>query len=339
MGRELYKEVTTTKLTACIRSPEDVAALVGSLIKHTLYVHQQIPCSYLEIVKQVAEASADFTNQPHRRSLRERQLLRKSKELVESLEALIVQISHAISAIDQASAMASTLPAITVALVFGSSVTSPRLIYFLRVERAESGESEQCSSRERNINNCCKRLLRATVGMADILSVSVGKTYMRILIQSQHTADLASCDFQARPGFCLGLNCHIACMNAVSAESSPTFTNVTDYLQFSCSAPIRLAQQKLQEKLKTVSPIISNGRSAQDKVETEPTELQLLADVESIGSSTVSACTSTDKTAGCNVESPLEYLVADSSQHSCKPQSESCCWFQSRLTLKGFTIT
>ena len=99
MPKELERMMLGIPLRRPDASPLFCAALVEGLAKHTLYMHQQIPCSYDELQRSVAPPppEEEDEDEPVSRARRPSMANRKAAKLVHALDELFAVLPEALA--------------------------------------------------------------------------------------------------------------------------------------------------------------------------------------------------------------------------------------------------
>ena len=193
------------------------AELLRAVVQHILFMHQQIPCIYQELQREVEELLLH--------KVRPGVLQRKAAKLLTALEPLFSQLTPALAAAEEAAASAASssssvgdaLPPRTVAaIVLGSSVASPKLVYLLSLSAATDPPSRDGA----------RRLIRsiAAHGM-EISTVDPGLSRVHVLLAAPRDAALPSAHFQPRPGLTLKLQrAHVATVDTTAGGGAASGT-------------------------------------------------------------------------------------------------------------------
>ena len=189
-------------IRSALRAPPTAptsAALACALVKHVLFMQQQLPCLYDELLREVAPLLAavheppphapapdhDVVAPPPAKRRRRSPLQRKALKLVAAAECLFSTMPAVISACDAAAPAAPTV----LALVLGASPASPKLVVFVRIARAPpsagAADAEQAVD-----HNACRRVLRdATMGCTSLAAVSLGHSLrLHLMLQAPNPA-------------------------------------------------------------------------------------------------------------------------------------------------------
>lgn len=209
-------------VTAALPDGGAADELLSALIQHVLFMHQQIPCVYPELKREL-----DTILQEKRRAVGGIQ--RKVAKLVSALDPLLENLTPAL---DTSAAATPTTPCVA-AIVLGSSVASPRLVYLLGVGIGDgesedelqigssNGETSSTTSKPSatpsasSSRSSVRRLLRSlAANCAEIGAVDPGLCRVSLLLSAPRTADagaLASAGFVPRPALTLKLQrAHVA---------------------------------------------------------------------------------------------------------------------------------
>ncbi|KAL1504538.1 hypothetical protein AB1Y20_010940 [Prymnesium parvum] len=188
------------------------AAVLSQAVQLLLFMQRQIPCPFDELAQ-------DLERTPHhhaRPRARPGGWRRKAALLLCGATRLFAQLPAALSA--ALSAVREQLPAalsatheltqpLVVALLLGSSVASPRVVYLFRLLVDPSAEE---SSRP-----AARRLLRALATRAAVLTEhSPRACRVFLLLQAPRAARLPAEFFRPRPGLALNLRrAHLGCVD------------------------------------------------------------------------------------------------------------------------------
>ncbi len=190
-----------------------------SLVKHALFIHRQLPQVYDELryateMSVMQRAEAKEAGGPARRPPRPGGAEAKAIKLFSVAEPLLGHIGPAFDAAADADDAAAedadeeSDPALLAAVVLGSSVASPKVVYLVRVAYGCDEEVPVPRDFER-------RVLRAVaVQCAPLASVNPGLCRLHVLIRARREAQLPEAHFQPRPGLKLKLKrAHVATLS------------------------------------------------------------------------------------------------------------------------------
>jgi len=208
--------------------------LIEVLVTHVLFFHQQMPCAFNDLKRILSDTSSMADGDPRRRRRRPGGAERKGAKLLTATNTLLAHLPAALTAItttDAAAAAQTGWEPLVVAVVLGSSLTSPRLVYLLHVPhdgdaRLEGAEgavgAEGAAAAPRRDGG--RRLLRAIATQCGALAdVTPGLCKLHLLLRAPRDAALPAPHFRPRPGLVLKLKrAHLA---AVSAASAPRSTS------------------------------------------------------------------------------------------------------------------
>jgi hypothetical protein len=209
-------------------SPPVHCALLGSLLKHVLFIHGQIPSPYDAIVKELAAAAAQPPGRC-RKASRRRAMLRKARKLTDTLAGLLDALPRALNAIAAAQRDGLTGPGsapLVAALAIGSSPSSPRMVFLLRFEHggSEPYAHDSCPPTASELDGARRRLVRSLMtSCGDLAAARVGLSRMHLLLQAPRDVVLPPA-FQPRPTFRLKLRRAHACCVEVGPPALPAST-------------------------------------------------------------------------------------------------------------------
>ena len=196
------------------------ARVVEAVLKHALFMQQQLPCPYDQLFHEISMANA-------RR--RPSGGVRKAMRLVSAMQALLDQLPEALLRAGSA-VSAQGESGLVAALLLGSSVGSPRLVYLLRFDCSCADGVIGPPDITARARDACRRVLRALMTQCSPLSgIDPGACCrLHLLLLAPPDARLPTPTFQPRPGFILKLRrAHVACINASDAPSSARSPCVT----------------------------------------------------------------------------------------------------------------
>lgn len=191
-----------------------------------LFFHQQMPCAFNDLKRIHSDTSSMADDDPRRRRRRPGGAERKGAKLLTATKTLLAHVPAALNAItatDAAAAAQTGREPLVVAVVLGSSLTSPRLVYLLHVPhdgdaRLEGVEGAAAAPRR----DGGRRLLRAIATQCGALAdVTPGLCKLHLLLRAPRDAALPAPHFRPRPGLVLKLKrAHLAAVSAASASRS-----------------------------------------------------------------------------------------------------------------------
>ncbi len=175
------------------------AELVASLAQHTLFMHQQIPTQYAELRQDAEDAAASGVR------LRPAGPERKAAKLIKAAEPLFSALPAALEA-----AVEPRAAPVLAAVLLGSSVASPRLVYLLRVSAVTSvdgGDTSAVSPRD-----AIRKLMRAVATQCmSLAAIDAKPCRLHVLLRAPREAQLPAQLFQPRPGLSVRLQrAHVA---------------------------------------------------------------------------------------------------------------------------------
>lgn len=182
------------------------AELVTSLAQHTLFMHQQIPMQYAEL-RQASEGTAASGVR-----LRPAGPERKAAKLIDAAELLFSALPAAL----EVAAEHRAVPVLA-AVMLGSSVASPRLVYLLRISAVTSTHDGSMSAA--TTRDATRRLMRAVATQCmSLAAIDAKPCRLHVLVRAPREAQLPAQLFQPRPGLAVRLQrAHVA---TVSVECS-----------------------------------------------------------------------------------------------------------------------
>eukprot|EP00966_Prymnesium_polylepis_P197743 4582115-Prymnesium_polylepis.1 len=124
---------TRLEATVSLKHAADAAAcghMLGAVLKHALFMQQQIPCPFDELVREL-ERLADGDGDGARRPARPGGRMRKAARLIASAQPLLDQLPAAVAAAHE-SASGADGSELLAALLLGSSIAAPRVVYLIR---------------------------------------------------------------------------------------------------------------------------------------------------------------------------------------------------------------
>ena len=194
--RPALRVPVTATLSAGAPPPDEA---LRAIVQHVLFMHQQIPCAYAELGREV-EAMAESGR---RGSL----VQRKAAKLFAATEALLAPLAVAFAKIAEHSEAAIA------AIVLGPSIASPRLAYLLRLDVTGATPPPRDAAR---------RVLRAIAAQGiDLTAVDSGLCRLHILLAAPRHAQLPAPHFRARPGLQLKLQrAHVATVTVHSSQAA-----------------------------------------------------------------------------------------------------------------------
>ena len=290
---------------ACSASGESSspADLIDAVLQHALFIHAQAPCPYAELRREASRA-ATYQAHPPQRRVRQSNAQRKASKLVAAMDSLLTQLPHAVEAVTSSSPSSDPVVA---AVVLGSSVASPRVVYLLHLAGNNMAVPPQ---------NGVRRLLRAiAVQCSELASIDPGVCRMHVLLRANRRAALPEMHFRARPGLRLRLRrAHVATVSAgVPAQDNS---------------------------------IALNADLVRDLVLPQPRERKMPRQQHSVASESMAMDTVPGGDAsqnGRSVLSPAHAAVASGQamavlQPAPDDVAEALIWWQSRATIKGFRL-
>ena len=226
------------------------AELVRTVVQHVLFMHQQIPCVYTELQRDLGggggggSAATDAAAaeeegeapplEPPRKRRRLSALERKAVKLLNALDPILDALHVAVAAATEAAEQQQRArpeeprparPMVVAAIVLGASVASPRLVYLLGLHAAPrddhtpatAGSSAAAAApppapaRPRRADGA-RRLLRAIATQgASLTTCDPGLCRMHLLLRAPRDAHLPPAHFRPRPGLHLKLQrAHVA---------------------------------------------------------------------------------------------------------------------------------
>lgn len=217
------RDAAHVKLREPVVSPAD---LLVTLTQHTLFMHQQIPMTYSELVREGEDATAALAEG---KRLRPAGSERKTLKLLKSMEPLLASLASALAASGGSNESARPILA---AVLLGSSIASPRLVYLLRVSAAatapasaavaatlaETAGAPAADAAAPSSRDATRRLLRAIATQCNSLSTIDPKLCrLHVALRAPREAELSPGLFQPRPGLALRLQrAHVATVTVTS---------------------------------------------------------------------------------------------------------------------------
>ena len=223
------------------------ATLLSALAQHVLFMHQQVPMVYTEMLREAedtlaaaAAAAAAGRTAPMRPAGPER----KGMKLLPATEPLLAQLPAAVAAAAAAAheahrsredacsteTLASSESAsgpLLAALLLGSSVASPRVVYLVRLAPSlcnppDDDASADVTGGSRAGTAATRRLIRAVaMQCSSIATVDPGVCRLHLLLRAPRHAALPPEHFKPRPGLVVKLQrAHVALIAAATAGES-----------------------------------------------------------------------------------------------------------------------
>lgn len=195
-------------------------ALLGSLLKHVLFIHGQIPSPYDAIVKELSTSVAQPPGRC-RKASRRRAMLRRARKLTDTIARLLDAIPCALDAIAVAQRDDHSPAPLVAALAIGSSPCSPRMVFLLRFEHgdSEAAAPDGLPPTASELDGARRRLVRSLMtSCTDLASTRVGLSRMHLLLQAPRAVVMPPA-FQPRPAFRLKLRRAHACCVQVGAPA------------------------------------------------------------------------------------------------------------------------
>jgi hypothetical protein len=231
----MFRKAVPLRASVVAVLPDDCTAeeQLEALLQHVLFMHQQIPCVYPELKREVSELAG-------RQRAPMGGVQRKASKLIGALEPLLEQLAPALSAAAAAFDHGTSSPKhggsdrarAVAAIVFGSSVAAPRLVYLLGV--GAEGGAEERDAAEGSFSSLAaastdpsgappqppirpstnpkpgggiRRMLRAVaIQAADIAAIDPGACRVHVLVRARREAALPAGHFRPRPGLLLKLS-------------------------------------------------------------------------------------------------------------------------------------
>ena len=232
MARLRARVLTRAATTVALPQPIGAVAcpaLLAALLKHTLYMHLQLPCPYDEVLRSLNDStSAERPRRPGGAK-------RKAATLVRAMELLLGSLAAAFEAALSAGGPAAPPP--VAAVVLGRSAAAPKLVYLVRLGL---NALEDAPPEPARVRDACRRMIRSIcTRCAELAALDPGLCRTHVLFAAARHAQLPAGTFQPRPGFTLKLKrAHVACIDLRGGgDDAPAIATVDEALEWR-SAPL-----------------------------------------------------------------------------------------------------
>ena len=214
------KRMCRISADACLTQPTDAtccASMTSAVLKHVLFMQQQIPCPFDQLLSEVSAPMMTREGKVRRPTAG----MRKAARLVAATQALHDELPAAFISVEAAMA-AHTGTGPVAALLFGSSVASPRMVYLLHF-RSSIDDNIDPAEAAASVRNTTRRLLRTLATQcAQLSSIDPGCSRFHLLLQAPRGTPLSAAAFQPRPGLALKLRrAHVASVECSRPPSNP----------------------------------------------------------------------------------------------------------------------
>ena len=192
--------------------PATCAHMLAAVVKHALFMQQQIPCPFDELARELEqEPEEGSSRRPVRRPGGR---MRKAVRLVGAAQPLLDHLPSTIHTICEADEQAGG--GLVAALLLGSSVAAPRVVYLMRFQPSPAAPGAPPTPSDAPVvRDCSRRLLRALMTQcAELSAVDPGACRVHLIVLAPRSAGLSPALFQPRPGLVLKLKrAHVACID------------------------------------------------------------------------------------------------------------------------------